>query len=212
MTKEEFIAGLNSLKKAELKYLCDAGNIKYTSSDTVEKLKAKLIDAFPEEDEEAAEAKPEKGAEPKNEPRKEEAEEPKPETAAKPEKAPEKEPKQKPRQKKEKKPRQKAAPGTKRAAAEKRREERARNVKNINKAIAEASVDENISAKGTGDDMDLRPRVDRTAPQSFSVTGTKAVFSSQDDEDDFDLTESFNNLQCFTRASSSSRSKTGTRG
>ena len=75
----------------------------------------------------------------------------------------------------------------------KRKEDRRIIIENLDKTMSEASEDKQSAARGTGSDMELRPRKIRNAPASLSVGGERANINSQEEQDNFDLSESLNN-------------------
>ena len=74
----------------------------------------------------------------------------------------------------------------------KRKADRRENIENLDKTMKESSEGK-IAERGKGADMELRPRRIRNAPESLSVSGFGANINRQEEQDDFDLTESLNN-------------------
>jgi len=74
----------------------------------------------------------------------------------------------------------------------KQKADRRENIENLSRTMKEASEGK-AAERGTGKDMELRPRRIRNAPTSLSVDGYGANINRQEEQDDFDLTESLNN-------------------
>lgn len=84
-----------------------------------------------------------------------------------------------------------------REAAKEARAERRANIARVNDATTTVSGD--IESRAYGEDGSLSPRQLRNAPRSLSINGERLNYLTPAEEDDLDLTESYNNAAYIPR-------------